>query len=385
MSCLTPRLQISLYLPVILLLLLSCSAFSADKKATDSQLSQLKKDIHALQGRLSERQDKASVLSRTLRKSELSIGRISKQVRALDQQLARLGTHAGSLEGKRDQLRVALDERARLITRQLRAQYKMGQQPWLQALLTQRDPDELSRMMRYFGTINSELATQLKSFRQRLGQLNMTESELSETEQKIVLKRRQLKLEASGLEKERRDRKQALAAIQGSIKSDKQRLSRLKADKARLEKVLVAVQQTIDKAALARDGKSFRELKGKLSWPVKGKVKRSFGSVRDKIRYDGIWISGKTGHVVKAVHHGRVVFSNWLRGYGLVLIIDHGGNYLTLYGYNESLQREVGDWVSAGDSIATVGASGGRTAPGLYFAIRYKGKATNPKRWLSRR
>ena len=104
--------------------------------------------------------------------------------------------------------------------------------------------------------------------------------------------------------------------------------------------------------------------------------------MRNNIRYDGIWIKAPEAAAVKAVHHGRVVFSDWLRGYGLVLIVDHGSGYMSLYGYNQSLLLDTGDWVSAGDTIATVGNSGGRSDDGLYFAVRYKGKASNPKRWL---
>ncbi|MBE9399124.1 peptidoglycan DD-metalloendopeptidase family protein [Pontibacterium sp. N1Y112] len=374
-----------LCLPLLLLFSLTSVALAADGQASDAQIRKLKKDIASLQKQLSKSEGQASSLSSKLRKSEVSIGRISNQIRALDKQLSRLGSHAGSLEGKRDKLRNELNKRAVSISRQLREQYKQGHQPWLQVLLMQRDPEEISRMMRYFGIINGELANQIKSFKSRLEQLNNTETELSDTEQKMVVKRRQLKLERDDLEKKRKERGRTLAAIQGDIKSDQKRLARLKADRQRMEKVLKQVQRTIDKAALARDGKDFRELKGKLAWPVTGKIRRGFGSVADNIRYDGVWIAAKAGRDVKAAHHGRVVFSDWLRGHGLVLIIDHGGNYLTLYGYNETLQRDVGDWVSAGETVATVGASGGRAQPGLYFAIRYKGKATNPKRWLTRR
>lgn len=372
-------------LPLLLLFSLTSVVHAADGQASEAQIRKLKKDIASLQQQLSKSEGEASSLSSQLRKSELAISRISKQISALDKQLSRLGSHAGSLEGKRDALRKELNKRAVSISQQLREQYKLGQQPWLQVLLMQKDPEELSRMMRYFGVINSELAGQIKSFKSRLAQLNNTETELSDTEQKMVVKRRQLKLEKNDLEKNRAQRAKTLAAIRGEIKSDQQRLARLKANRERMEKVLKEVRRAIDKVALDRDGKEFRELKGKLPWPVSGMIRRGFGSVSDNIRYDGVWIATKAGRDVKAAHHGRVVFSDWLRGHGLVMIIDHGGNYLSLYGYNETLQRDVGDWVSAGETIATVGASGGRSEPGLYFAIRYKGKATNPKRWLAKR
>jgi septal ring factor EnvC (AmiA/AmiB activator) len=369
---------------IILSLCFASALQAADSKATQAQINQLKKEISTLQKTVVQREVEANQLDRALRSSELEISRLSGEIRALDKQLAELGHHAGTLEEKRDRIRLELDKRAVLIEQQLRAQYKQGRQNWLQVLLTQRSPEELSRMMRYFSSVNRELAGQLQTFRQQLDELNTTETELTDTEQKIVDRRSRLKLEHSALEQSRAQRERALAAIKQGLKNDQQRLSQLETDRKRLEKVLEQVQRSIDKAALARDGRAFSELKGKLGWPLQGKIKRSFGSVQDNIRYDGIWIAGGNGAPVAAAHHGRVVFSDWLRGYGLVMIIDHGGNYLTLYGYNETLQREVGDWVSAGETIATVGTSGGRSASGLYFAIRYKGKATDPKGWLAR-
>jgi septal ring factor EnvC (AmiA/AmiB activator) len=224
----------------------------------------------------------------------------------------------------------------------------------------------------------------MQQFRAKLAALSGTERELSDTEKDMVAKRAELKREVTALQASRDKRKLALVALKKALGSDKNRLKQLSLDQKRLQAVLDEIEKSLNFASLVKENKNFSELKGKLPWPLKGRVKRNYGTVQNNIRYDGIWINARSASSVKAVHHGRVVFSDWLRGYGLVLIIDHGSGYMSLYGYNQSLLLETGDWVSAGDTIATVGNSGGRTDNGLYFAVRYKGKSSNPRRWLTR-
>jgi septal ring factor EnvC (AmiA/AmiB activator) len=246
----------------------------------------------------------------------------------------------------------------------------------------QRDPETLDRTIRYFDFVNDALKKDMSAFREKLADLSGTEEQLSDTEKAIVEKRNLLRAEVATLQKSRKQRKTTLAQLNKELSTDAKKLKQLKLDQARLQAVLKEIEKSLNFENLVKDDKSFRELKGKLPWPLKGRVSQNFGTVRNNIRYDGIWIKASEATAVKAVHHGRVVFSDWLRGYGLVLIVDHGSGYMSLYGYNQSLLLDTGDWVSAGDTIATVGNSGGRSDNGLYFAVRYKGKASNPRRWL---
>ena len=379
--------QRSSLLWVLLLSLLLCTLplQAAESDATEAQISSLKRNINKLRDTLNSQNQQADKITKALRKNDLEIARIAKQLVLLDDQLSRLGSRAGDLESRRDALRKEINRRGVLLSKQIRAQYQSGLQPRLQLILTEQDPEELSRMMAYFDRVNAVLAQQVRLFRERLDNLATTESSLSETEQKIVVKQRELKLEAQSLEKARRARAQTLAEIQKDIKASSSRLAQWQADQKRLEGVLAEVRQSIDKAALARDGRDFASLKGKLLWPLVGPVQRTFGSSRNGIVYDGIWIKGSPSKPVKAAHHGRVVFSDWFKSYGLVIIVDHGGRYLTLYGHNETLLRDVGDWVSAGEEIATVGSTGGASTSGTYFAIRDKTKAIDPSAWLGPR
>ena len=370
--------------------LVCCGLFSsvlqaADKQAlTEKQIKQLSSRISTLQTNLRKQEGESRQLSSELRKSEVEIGKLARQIQVLDKQLSGLGEHADDLEEKRDALKAELKKRAALIAQQITQQYKMGNQARLQLLLTQRDPETLDRMIRYYDFINDELRNDMQTFSQKLTLLSGTVRELTDTEQKMVSKREALKKEVVALRASRSQREKTLAQLRKTLSSDEDRLKQLKLDQKRLQAVLREIEKSLNFSSLVKDDKKFAQLKGKLPWPLKGRVKQTFGSVRNNIRYDGIWINANEATPVKAVHHGRVVFSDWLRGYGLVLIIDHGSGYMSLYGYNQSLLLDTGDWVSVGDTVATVGNSGGHEASGLYFAVRYKGKPSDPKRWLSR-
>ena len=373
--------QLIKFIPLLLGLLLSPYVV-ADKQAETEK--QLKQRITKLQKNLRLQEGESRSLSKTLRDSEVKIGRLAKQIQKLDKQLSGLGQHAENLEERRDALKAELKTRAQLIETQVAKQYQMGNQARLQLLLTQRDPDTLDRTLRYYDFVNDALKHDMQQFRAKLAALSGTERELSDTEKDMVAKRAELKREVTALQASRDKRKLALVALKKALGSDKNRLKQLSLDQKRLQAVLDEIEKSLNFASLVKENKNFSELKGKLPWPLKGRVKRNYGTVQNNIRYDGIWINARSASSVKAVHHGRVVFSDWLRGYGLVLIIDHGSGYMSLYGYNQSLLLETGDWVSAGDTIAPVGNSGGRTDNGLYFAVRYKGKSSNPRRWLTR-
>ena len=158
----------------------------------------------------------------------------------------------------------------------------------------------------------------------------------------------------------------------------------MKANQARLEALLLEVERAISELELPDESSPFKAQKAKLPWPARGKVVESYGSrlAQGKLRSNGIRISANLNAEVKAVHYGRVVFSDWLRGFGLIIIIDHGEGYLSLYGNNNSLLLDVGDWASPGETIAYAGNSGGRNQSSLYFEIRRNGKPLNPKKWL---
>ena len=363
----------------------TATVIAAQEKATTGQINELKKNIRELAQTLGEIKGERKSVQKELRRTDKMIGELAGELLRLNSQLKGAEKRLSGLEKQRKPLLTSLQKQAVKLEKQLRQQYKTGNQPRLQLLLTQRDPEQVSRMLSYYDRINQTLSLSLKSFRNDLSKLDQTEQDIRSSQQDIFDRRDLMRARSQDLEGVRQERKKVLVAIEGQLKSGSQQLKTMQADQKRLESLLTQIRTSIEKIAIGGDERSFRELKGRLVWPVKGKITRGFGNIRDGIGYEGILVAGRSGRSVKAVHHGRVVFSDWLRGYGLLTIVDHGGGYMSLYGHNETLLTDVGEWVSAGDQVATIGSSGGSTKPGLYFAIRYKGKASDPVKWLARR
>lgn len=359
-------------------------ASAQDAQATAAQLERLKRDIAQLQQRVADREKQRQDEQQGLAQAERSINRVMTDLRALDQELQQLDVNMQDLQAQRTELETALAERRELVEQLIQEQYRQGRQPRLMLLLKQEDPERLDRMLRYYDHLNLELTQQLQTYQQQLQQLGQTHQDIGSTEQQIAERRERLTAEQQQLEKARADRQAALTRLNQVQQEEQQRLTSLRRDQQELEALLAEIQRSLEASRLAQDSQEFATLKGRLPWPVQGNLLRTFGSQRSGVSFEGLLIAGRTGADVRAVHHGRVVFSDWLRGYGLVMILDHGGGYMSLYGHNQTLLREPGDWVSAGQAIATVGNSGGHEETGLYFAIRHQGKPVNPSEWLSR-
>ena len=359
--------------------------YAAQEKATEKEIASLRKSITKLTRTLDVLEGERSSVQQDLRRTDKSIGELAQDILRLNAQLKGAEKRLSKLEREKKPLLTGLQQQAAGLKQQLRQQYKTGNQPRLQLLLNQRDPEQVSRMLRYYDRINKTLTERLESFRQGLIRLDRAEQEIRSAQQDIFDRRDQLKARSEDLESVRQKRRTVLSKLEVKLSDGGQQLKSMKADQQRLEKLLTQIRESIEKISIGGDERSFRELKGKLPWRAKGHISRRFGYNTDGIRYEGILVAQKAGQPVRAIHHGRVVFADWLRGYGLLTIVDHGGGYMSLYGHNESLLREVGEWVSAGDQLATVGNSGGSNDSGLYFAVRYKGNSTDPLKWLARR
>ena len=378
---------------ISLLLLMLCLASGAnaasenDKKATESQIHQLKQEIDQLQKDISARQSRQSSLQASLRKSEKAIGQVNQSLDAIERELDGLETDLSSINKRKRTLEASIEKNRTHIASLIQEEYKKGAQPRLKMLLSGRDPEQSERMLRYYDEVNKTLADQLRSYSRQIGALESTQKQAKQASAAIVQKREQLQKQIASLESAQSERKSALSKLSAQQRSDKSRLSGLQADQAQLNSVLKKIQASIAAERLTAEEQQkqrFSTTKGDLNWPVAGDLIRKFGQKINGVAYDGILIRANSGSSVTAVQGGRVVFSDWLRGYGLLLIIDHGDGYMSLYGHNSSLLRDTGTWVRAGEKVATVGNSGGYDTTGLYFAIRHKGQSTDPVRWLKR-
>ncbi len=371
---------------LLLCMLTTGAALAApDPAATEQQLKAVKQQIGKLQKALSQREQKLEAAERELKQHDKRIGEVQARLQALGSEQQSLESRRDALGQDEDRLLAALQARETQVRALLKEQYRLGRQPAIQLLLSQEDPQQLSRMLRYYDQLTTTLNDELVEYRNALSELTETQSDIAQTDSDLLGTREQLEQQRLELAKAREAQAKTLASLRKEQSSDRSRLGKLEKDQANLAAVLAQIQRSLEEVRLQQDGLKFNERKGKLDWPVKGRVKRTFGSQVGNVDYEGLLIDAPTGTEVKAVHHGRVVFADWLRGYGLVLIIDHGGGYLSLYGHNDSLLREPGEWVGTGETLALAGNSGGSTETGLYFAIRYKGRSTDPITWLQRR
>ena len=265
---------------------------------------------------------------------------------------------------------------------QIRAAHAMGKSEKLKLLLNQQDPALSSRMIVYYDYLNQARIARLKEIESSLLVLSKLEQDNSRESEELEKVLVQKKIEQKTLIKTKSEREALLEKLNEEYSSKKQELNRLKENEQKLQKLIVSLHQTIDDFPFeAGPVKPFHKLRGQLAWPIRGKLIKKFGSKRADRRWDGVLIGSKEGTEVHAVTRGRIVYADWLRGYGLLTIIDHGKGYMTVYAFNQSIYKEVGEWVDAGDVIATVGKSGGRGQDGLYFGIRKKGKAVDPVKW----
>ena len=276
---------------------------------------------------------------------------------------------------------------------QVRAAYLMGHEQRLKLILNQQDPVLTARIMVYFNYINKERLKNLSNkeaavkLLSQLDQQKKTETEL--LQQTLEEKR----TEQSRLDQDRKQRNALLTKIKQDYSSNEHQLTQLQENEISLknlmsslpitdEELAVNVGQNKEKIQGNTEFKGdFTTLKGSLPWPVKGRLAQTFGSPRADSHWDGVLIEANEGTDIKAVTEGKVVYAEWKMGYGMLLIIDHGHGYMTLYAFNQSLYKHEGDWVEAGDVIATVGQSGGRSQAGLYFGIRQNGTPVDPLEW----
>ncbi|MCM8856872.1 MAG: peptidoglycan DD-metalloendopeptidase family protein [Candidatus Thiodiazotropha sp.] len=385
MRHLSGRMALSLVLAVILLPLPSLAEQS--DQAARAKLEQVKNRIHSLQGQLRSTKGKREEHSQALQQTEMQIGAFARRIRATEQSLKRQKRRLADLEGERADARLSLDQHRSSLERQIRAGYAMGRQEKLKILLNQQDPAVVSRVMVYYDYFNSARVDQMDEIKESLKQLKIIERDIAQEEQRLQQLLAKNHKQKQQLEAAQLGRKEIIASLNSRLKDKGQELDTLKSDEKQLRSLLSDIQQALSDIPLDPAAHvPFNSRKGKLPWPSRGKLMARFGSNRDvgKLKWDGVLIAAPEGQEVRAIHHGRVAFADWLRGFGLLLIIDHGDGYMSLYGHNQSLFKETGEWVEPGEVVAQVGNSGGRVTSGIYFGIRHNGQPKNPTQWCQR-
>jgi septal ring factor EnvC (AmiA/AmiB activator) len=363
------------------------AAEEARVEQKQAELKVLKQRIKALQERLKNSQAKLDREDKVLREVDMRINDINQSLRDLEKQKADVIADMDALRESRSRTFSELEREQQVLAEQMRSAYISGNEEYVKLLLNLQDPAVMSRVLSYYRYIARDRV-------ETIAQINAYLEEMARYEAGYVQRSRELEA-VIGQQKERwqsldlayREQMAAVQRLRSQVSEDNDEIKRLNADEKALLALIQELSSVLEELLEDERGKdSFRDHRGSLTLPVKARVSESFGSRRriGDLRWQGIMLSGKAGSPVSAVYHGRVVYADWMRGFGLLLIIDHGDGYMSLYGHNESVLVEEGDWVESGQPVATMGMSGGGSRPGLYFEIRYKGKPQDPMRWCRR-
>ncbi len=356
-----------------------CRAEEADHHG---QLENLQQRIGDLQETLEQTRGRKQGLLSELENAERAIGRVAGKLRDLDRDIAERGATLRHLQAEQASRAERLAAQRAGLSRQLREAYGLGRQERLKLLLNQEDPGRLGRILAYQAYLSRHRAHRIRDMGERIAELLAVESEVRRERAELQQQRARQKSEQQRLQATRRVRDLLVRQLEQDLADQGRRLGRLRQDEQALQQVI----QELERKAVREESVqrvSMGKRRGKLPWPVRGRLGARFGTERAPggLKWDGVVVNAEPGAEVLAVHHGRVAFADWLRGFGLLLILDHGEGYMSLYGFNQSLLKETGEWVGEGEPVALVGDSGGRSHPGLYFGIRKAGRAQNPRRW----
>lgn len=370
----------------VLLLIFSSPTLSAD--SDKQKLDNLKRSISSLEKRLNKRNQEKNNLANELKKIELAAAKTSGSIRQLNKKINSRSNKLYSLEIQQRDLQKNIKNQNSAISEHLAAAYKLGDQEPIKLLFNQEDPQQLSRLFKYYSYFlnarNQKIETYIADVEKLsalITEVNQQKLLLDSAKKELVEDKKQFLLIGNR-------RSEALKKLTISLKSDTAKLNKLIAERGELEELLNTVEVAVSDMPLSAPPgqKAFVSQKGFLQWPLKGRVAHSYGSQRSgSLRWKGWMIGAKSGQPVNAVHDGHVIFSNYLRGFGLLIILNHGDGYMTLYAHNEELLKETGDWVLSNETISRAGDSGGLDKPALYFEIRNQGQPADPKVWLGKR
>ena len=364
------------------LLIIGIPISTATAENKSSQLKQLQSEINTLTHQVTKTRGERDNERKKLRDIEKRIAALHLQLRATQRQNKALQQQLHGLQEQHQQSQQRLKQLREILKQITQLRHRQGEQGQLKLLLNQQDPALIGRNNSYQQYFNDAQLTAIQDLDQELETLQQLQQSLKSQQQQITTAEQQLTQQQQQLDGEQQQRKQLLSRINTRLKDKEAHLRQLQEDAKQLGQLV----NRIEKQTKQQPNKSikFKNLKGKLPWPAKGRVIARFGQQRNlgKLTWEGVVISAPMGNNVRSVAAGEVVFADWLRGYGLLTIIDHGNGYLTLYGNNQLLNKQVGDWVKQNEIIAAIGDSGGNDQPGLYFEIRKQGKPINPKRWF---
>jgi murein hydrolase activator len=356
----------------------------ASKKETEQKLEQVRVLIRGLSEELRATGGERDATTESLRKQETAIAAATVELQAIDTKLSMQTDELEALNQRRSTLAAKLGKQREALAVLLRSAYALGRSEELKLLLQQEDISAIARVLAYHRYFQRARVERIDNLLVDLKQLAELQQSIESKREELTATRSQRETEVASLQTQRDEREKLLADLDLKFRDQQARLALVAKDEKGLLGLLESLRNVFADIPQKLDGaEPFASLRGRLGMPTAGRILTGFGGSDESGRkLSGVLIASAQGSPVQAVARGRVAYADWLKGYGMLLILDHGDGYMSLYGYNESLRKEVGDWVSAGETIATSGNSGGQKSTALYFELRLHGKPINPKSWL---
>ena len=355
-------------------------------KIKEQELEDVRQRISELKKNIDDQVASRDRLTAELQDAEVAIAENRIRLKELERERERSAKRKEALEGQLAVREAELDEESTELAEQVRAAYMSGSQERIKLLLNQRDPATIGRLMAYYGYFNDYRADNIEVVTAAIGELAELHEQVAAEEARIADLARVRYAELTELNAAQERRQTLLAGLQDKIADEGREIEKLAAQEKDLSRLITELTSILSDYPI-RSEEPFSGHKGRLTWPVAGRLLHDYGQPRvsDRLKWNGVVLAAPRGQEVRSVYHGRVVFADWLAGLGLLVIVDHGESYMTLYGYNETILKTTGDWVAPGDVIATVGDSGGQTQSSLYFEIRRGTQPVNPQQWITRR
>ncbi len=345
-------------------------------------LKSIQQQIKEKQQQVAEQLKRAHKLQQELEYAEVSVAKTVKALTITQRALADNKSQRTQLGKQQKEVQQQIAQQQDGLAKLIKSAYMTGNYDFAKMLLNQQDAANFERTITYYQYLNNERRHKIDEFRVLIVELEQVNAQLATKQQELAQLQSEQKAQKAQLTKQQANRESTLANIRSAIESDAAKIEILQQNEKNLQDALARAERESAKQNQIFSG--LNGVKGKLLIPAKGELLKMFGRIRQgQIKWKGIIIKGQVGSPVIAVHQGKVLYADWLRGFGLVTVIDHGEGFMSLYGHNQALLKQAGDIVNAGETIALLGQSGGQTNPNLYFEIRHKGQPVNPTSWLN--
>ncbi|GAB2513070.1 murein hydrolase activator EnvC family protein [Microbulbifer agarilyticus] len=359
----------------------TCFAQATDEEQ-QARLAEIKQRIETLQKELNQVKSDRDQLLRDLETNEKDISELLQRIDKIKSDMQSRGEKLQELKQEEKQLEESRRSMQRRVEQEVAAAYRLGRQEQVKLLLNQQDPQHIARQLRYHDYFLQQRSRVIDDYVSTLDQLSTVSTGIERERNTLARERDQLEDKRRALVSAQNKRQRTLDKLAKQLASKGGELDQLHSDRSRLQRLVDEVGRAIATLINPSDQTPFAKQRGRMQWPTKGRRANAFGQRRaNGITWTGITLRANEGNPVRAIHRGRVVFSDYLRGQGMLIILDHGDGYMSLYGQNQSLTHAVGEWVERGDTIAKVGNTGGASQSGLYFEIRRNGKPQDPTAW----